>query len=61
MISTVSGAERAARLANLGLTHPIHYRMANVTEEIMRLTAGRGVVLVVDSVGSTLTDSPASL
>lgn len=61
VIATVSGAERAARLATLGLTHPIDYRMVNVPEEIMRLTAGRGVELVVDSVGSTLPDSLASL
>ena len=52
---------RAARLATLGLTHPIDYRTVNVAEEIMRLTAGRGVDLVVDSVGSTLTGSLASL
>ncbi|MDR7126413.1 zinc-binding alcohol dehydrogenase family protein [Pseudotabrizicola sp. 4114] len=61
VIATVSGTERAARLATLGLAHPIDHREANVTEEIMRLTKGQGVDLVVDSVGSTLTDSLASL
>lgn len=61
VIATLSGIERAARLTALGLAHPIDYRTVDATEEIMRFTAGRGVDLVVDSVGSTLKDSLASL
>lgn len=61
VIATVSGAERAARLAALGLTHAIDHRTTNVVQEVMRLTAGQGVDLVVDPVGSTLKDSLAAL
>jgi NADPH:quinone reductase-like Zn-dependent oxidoreductase len=61
VIATVSGRERAQRLAALGLTHAIDHRMSDVTEEVMRLTDGRGVNHVVDPVGSTLKCSLASL
>lgn len=61
VIATVSGAERTARLASLGLTHAIDYRSTDVREAVMQLTSGRGVDLVVDPVGSTLKDSLAVL
>jgi NADPH:quinone reductase len=61
VIATVSGRERARRLAALGLTHAIDHRTADVAAEVMRLTGGRGVNLVVDPVGSTLKSSLASL
>lgn len=61
MIATVSGADRAARLATLGLQHPVDHHKVVVPTEIARLTAGRGVDLVVDPVGSTLKGSLAAL
>ncbi len=61
VIATVSGTERAQRLAALGLTHAIDHRTTDVAEEVMRLTGGRGVGLAVDPVGSTLGASLASL
>ncbi|MBC9176189.1 quinone oxidoreductase family protein [Pseudoroseomonas ludipueritiae] len=61
VIATVSGRERTQRLAALGLTHAIDHRTTDVVEEVMRLTDGRGVNLVVDPVGSTLGSSLASL
>ena len=61
VIATVSGPDRADGLARLGLTHAIDHRKTDVPEEVLRLTGGRGVDLVVDSVGSTLKASLASL
>ncbi|MFC7555251.1 zinc-binding dehydrogenase [Pseudoroseomonas wenyumeiae] len=61
VLATVSGHDRAQRLAALGLSHAIDHRKADVAEEVMRLTSGRGVHLVVDPVGSTLRNSLASL
>ncbi len=61
VIATVKGADRAARLKDIGLTHAIDYRKCSVADEVLRLTGGRGADLVVDSVGSTLKESLAAL
>jgi len=61
LITTVSGCERAQRLAVFGLAHALNSRMRNVAEEGMRLPDGPGVNLIVDPVGSTLRSSRASL
>nr|WP_238346223.1 zinc-binding dehydrogenase [Luteimonas saliphila] len=61
VIATVSGSHRTERLTSLGLDHAIDHRAVDVVEEVMRLTDGRGVDLVVDPVGSTLQASLASL
>jgi NADPH:quinone reductase len=58
VLATASSDERLARLVALGLDHGINYRDADLADEARRLTGGRGVDLVVDSVGSTL---PASM
>lgn len=61
VIATVSGSDRTERLTGLGLDHLIDYRAVDVVEEVMRLTDGHGVDLVVDPVGSTLQASLAAL
>lgn len=62
VIATVSGADRAERLARLGLDMAIDHRRENVVEAVRRLTGGRGADLVVDPVGGpTLAGSMAAL
>lgn len=61
VLATVSGAERANRLVELGLDHAIDHRSADVVDTVMRLTEGRGADLVVDPVGTTLQASLAVL
>jgi NADPH:quinone reductase-like Zn-dependent oxidoreductase len=54
VLATLSGAARAERLVSLGVDHTIDYRAVDVVQEVMRLTRGCGVDLVIDPVGSTL-------
>ena len=62
VIATVSGKERTERLMRLGVDAAIGHRTEDVAEAVRRTTDGRGVDLVVDSVGgSTLAGSLASL
>lgn len=61
VIATVTGTERAERLAELGLHHAIDHRRDDVPGEVLRLTGGQGADLVVDPVGSTLKASLESL
>lgn len=61
VIATVAGRERAERLMALGLDHAIDHRVDDVVSEVMRLTDGNGVDLVVDPVGTTLDASLAAL
>src|SRR5690606_3946202 len=61
VLATASSDDRLARLTDLGLDHGINYRDADLVTEVRRLTDGRGVDLVVESVGSTLEASIASL
>ena len=51
VLGTASSEERLARIAHLGLDHGIDYRKTDAVAEARRLTDGRGVDLVVDSVG----------
>ena len=58
VLGTASSPERLERIAHLGLDHGIDYRATDAVAEARRLTDGRGVDLVVDSVGgSTLQGS----
>ena len=60
--ATASSAERLDRLHDYGMDDGINYVTDDVAREVMRLTDGRGVDLVVDSVGGhTLETSIASL
>ena len=61
VLATASSPEKLARLEPLGLDHGIDYRATDFADETRRLTGGRGVDLVVDSVGSTLPGSIRSL
>ncbi|QEE43221.1 zinc-binding alcohol dehydrogenase family protein (plasmid) [Rhizobium sp. WL3] len=54
VIASVSGAERAERLKDLGLTHAVDHRRLKVDDTVMRLTENTGVDLAIDPVGSTL-------
>src|SRR6476620_7475091 len=61
VLATASNDDKPARLVPLGLDPGINYRDADFAAEVRRLTDGRGVDLVVDSVGTTLPGSIASL
>jgi NADPH2:quinone reductase len=61
VLSTASSDERLERLKEFGMDHGINYRSTpNWIPEAMRLAGGRGVDLVVDSVGTTLEGSIAA-
>lgn len=51
VLGTASSQERLDRIGHLGLDHGIDYRATDAVTEARRLTEGRGVDLVVDSVG----------
>ena len=61
VVATASSDEKLERLAHFGLDHGINYIDTDFAEEARRITDGRGVDLVVDSVGSTLVGSIRSL
>lgn len=61
VLATASSDEKLERLAAFGLDFGINYRTGDLAAEARRFTAGHGVDLVVDSVGSTLADSMRSL
>jgi NADPH2:quinone reductase len=61
VLATASSDERLARLAEFGLDHGINYRETDFAAVARELTAGRGVDLVVDAVGSTLAGSIRAL
>lgn len=54
VIATASSHEKLGRLSAFGLDHGINYTELDVADEVSRLTDGRGVDLVVDSVGGTV-------
>ncbi len=53
VLATASSDDRLAKLKPLGLDEGINYKTHDVVQEVMRLTNGAGVDLVVDSVGGT--------
>lgn len=61
VLATASSDEKLERLKEFGLDHGINYRESDFAAVARELTGGAGVNLVVDSVGSTLTGSVASL
>ena len=62
VLATASSAARLDRLREYGMDHGIDYTTEDVGREVMRLTDGRGVDLVVDPVGGrTLEGSIAAL
>ena len=62
VFATASTPEKLERLKEFGMDHGINYRMENQVARVMHLTEGRGVNLVVDSVGGkTLEESIGTL
>jgi NADPH2:quinone reductase len=62
VLATASSDERLDRLRDYGLDQAINYATADVVAEVMAVTGGRGVDLVVDPVGGrTLEASIASI
>ena len=62
VLATASSDEKLERLKPFGMDHGINYRSEDFVARTMDLTAGRGVNLVVDSVGGkTLEGSIAAL
>jgi len=56
--ATTVGTARAAkhaRLTELGLDHPIDYQFRDFEAEVTRISAGRGVDVVLDPIGGTTT------
>ena len=61
VLATASSDEKLDRLKDYGLDHGINYTTGDFATVARELTGGRGVDLVVDSVGSTLPGSIRSL
>ncbi|MGH6871318.1 MAG: quinone oxidoreductase family protein [Rhizomicrobium sp.] len=61
VLATASSDERLEKLKPLGLDHGINYARDDMVKEVMTLTGGQGVDVVVDPVGSTLQASIACL
>jgi NADPH2:quinone reductase len=57
VLATASSDEKLERLKEFGLDHGINYRSGDWVSEARRLSGGRGVDLVVDSVGTTIAGS----
>jgi NADPH2:quinone reductase len=60
VLATASSDDKLERLKEFGLDAGINYRNVDFAAEARRLTGGRGVDLVVDSVGTTLEGSIAA-
>lgn len=56
VIATVGAAEKAERVRALGADHVVLYREQDVAAEVRRITDGRGVPVVYDSVGKDTFD-----
>jgi NADPH2:quinone reductase len=61
VLATASTNDKLERLRRFGLDHGINYRTDDFAQVARSLTDGRGVDLVVDSVGSTLSGSVQAL
>ena len=61
VLATASSTEKLERLAAFGIEHGINYGKDDFADEARRLTDGRGVDLVLDSVGTTLPGSIRAL
>jgi len=60
VLATASSDEKLERLKEFGLDHGINYRTEDFVARARELSGGRGVDLVVDSVGTTLPGSVAA-
>jgi len=50
-IATAGGAEKSAAAVSFGASYAIDYRVQDFVVEVQRITAGRGVDIVIDIVG----------
>ncbi|MEX1255736.1 MAG: zinc-binding alcohol dehydrogenase family protein [Dehalococcoidia bacterium] len=57
VLATASSDDKLDRLKEFGLDHGINYRTQDFVAEARRLTGGKGVDVVVDSVGTTIAGS----
>jgi NADPH:quinone reductase-like Zn-dependent oxidoreductase len=57
VLTSAGSDERVARGCELGAEHGVNYSSQNVTEELLRLTDGRGVNVVLDTVGGAIFDA----
>ncbi len=60
VLATASSDDKLERLKEFGLDHGINYKRDDFVSKARGLTGGRGVDLVVDSVGTTLEGSIAA-
>jgi len=60
-IVTSSSVDKLARAGELGAAHGVLYRGGNVVESIMDYTDGRGVDLVIDTVGAATWNTNAEV
>jgi NADPH2:quinone reductase len=56
VITTAGTDEKCAKCADLGADHTINYREKGFAEEVARITDGRGVDVVLESVGGEVFD-----
>ena len=61
VLATASTDDKLERLREYGLDHGINYTSTDFASEARRITNGRGVDLVVDSVGTTMPGSMRAL
>jgi NADPH2:quinone reductase len=54
VLATASTADKLERLGEFGVDHGINYTEGDFVDEVRRLTDGRGVDVVVDSVGGSV-------
>lgn len=57
VLATASSSEKLERLKEFGLDYGINYRTDDFVDRVKQITGGRGVDVVVDSVGTTLQGS----
>ena len=57
VLTSAGSDERVARGLGLGAEAGVNYSNQNVTQELLRLTDGRGVDVVLDTVGGTIFDA----
>jgi NADPH2:quinone reductase len=60
VLATASSDEKLERLKEFGLDHGINYKTEDFVARARELSGGRGVDLVIDSVGTTLPGSVAA-
>jgi NADPH2:quinone reductase len=61
VFASASSDEKLTRLREFGVDHAINYRSADLVQEVRKITARRGVDLVIDPVGTTMRLSVACL